>query len=268
HVDGTRALLHAAAAARLSRVVLASTSGTIAVSREQRVFDETADYPLTLVGGWPYYLSKIYEEKLALRFCREHELPLVVVNPSLLLGPGDDRLSSTWMVMKHLSREILAMPSGGLSFVDVRDAADAFVAALTQGELFGRHLLGTNMSLSDFFGRLERLTGVPAPRLKLPSDVALFGSRLLKRWATFRGEEAVEPQSVEMGEHFFYVDASKAERLLGFRCRDVHETLFDTVQHMLNRLPLWRRSPESSERVRSTPPEGRFAIDATTRGCP
>ena len=71
-----------------------------------------------MVGRWPYYLSKIYEEKLALELCRARGIPLVVLNPSLLLGPGDDRLSSTWIVQKFLARDVPAMPSGGLSLVD------------------------------------------------------------------------------------------------------------------------------------------------------
>jgi dihydroflavonol-4-reductase len=238
HVDATRGVLEEAAAAGVGRVVLASTSGTIAVSRDERPRTEANDYPLTVVGRWPYYLSKIYEEKLALSFCQAKQLPLVVLNPSLLLGPGDERLSSTWLVLRFLNREIPILPSGGVSFVDVRDAADAFRAALTQGEVFGRHLLGVNQSFSELFGRLERLSGVPAPRVRLPSAATIAGSELLKRWAKLRGADvALEPQSVEMGEHFFYVDSSKAERLLGFRPRDAHETLFDTVQDLLAKLP-------------------------------
>ncbi len=239
HVEGTRQLLGAAReAGQKPRIVLASTSGTIAVGKDDTVRDETHDYPITVVGKWPYYLSKIYEEKLALEYCRKHALPLVVLNPSLLLGPGDERLSSTWTVVKFLNRDIPAMPSGGISFVDVRDAAKAFVAALTDGELQGRHLMGVNMPLSEFFERLERLSGVPAPRLKLPSKLNIFGAQLLGKLAEARGSEAVlHSQEVEIGEHFFYLDASKAEQLLGFRARDPQETLFETVRDVLAKLP-------------------------------
>jgi dihydroflavonol-4-reductase len=238
HVDCTRQLLHEAKDARIQRFVLASTSGTIAVSKEDRLGTEADDYPIAVVGRWPYYLSKIYEEKLALEYCQGHSLPLVVLNPSLLMGPGDERLSSTWTVLKFLNREIPAMPSGGISFVDVRDAADAFVQALTRGELYGRHLMGVNMLLSEFFGRLERLTGVPAPRLKLPSSANVWGAHLLERWAKVRGTEApIGPQSVDIGEHFFYLDPAKAERELGFRARDPHDTLFDTVEFLMKRMP-------------------------------
>ena len=110
--------------------MLASTSGTHRRLAHRARGDRGGPAPIEVVGRWPYYLSKIYEERLVLEFAAKHRLPLVVLNPSLLLGPGDERLSSTWTVMKFLQRDLPAMPGGGISFVDVRDAADAFVAAL------------------------------------------------------------------------------------------------------------------------------------------
>ena len=232
HVQGTRRLLEACAARGVSRVVLASSSGTIAVSREDRVGTEADDYPIPVVGGWPYYLSKIYQEKTALRIHRDTGLPLVVLNPSLLLGPGDARLSSTDVVFKFLERRIPAMPGGGLSFVDVRDAAAAFVAALTRGRPGERYLLGgANMTFRELFARLERLSGVAAPRVALPSALNVAGSKLLEKLHAWRGTETpLDPRSAEMGERFWYCDWSKAEAELGFTARDPQETLFETVR--------------------------------------
>lgn len=239
HVDATRELLKDVRdSGSKPRIILASTSGTIAVSKKERVSTEADDYPIETVGRWPYYLSKIYEEKLALEFCKKHELPLVVMNPSLLMGPGDDRLSSTWTVMKFLNREIPAMPGGGISFVDVRDVADAMVNALDRGDLYGRHLMGVNMKTSEFFKRLERLTGVAAPRMKLPPMGNVLGAQLLEKLAKWRGQEpTLDPQEVEVGEAYFWLDSSKAERELGFKARDIGDTLHDTVQYLMSRLP-------------------------------
>jgi len=251
HVECTRQLLHEAKLAGVRRVVLASSSGTIAVAKEQRVGTEEDDYPITVVGRWPYYLSKIYQEKLALDFCRAHSIALVVLNPGLLLGPGDDRLSSTWIVSKFLNRDIPAMPSGGLSFVDVRDAADAFVQALRRGEVGGRHLIGVNMSFTEFFGRLSRLTGIAAPKLKLNSKLNVLGTQLLEKLAKLRGTDPpIGSQEVEIGEHFFYLDASKAERELGFRARDPQETLYETIQYITS---------QPARGIRASPDTGRFS---------
>lgn len=239
HVDCTRELLRdVRALGSKPRIVLASTSGAVSVHREPKIGDERCDYPIETVGRWPYYLSKIYEEKLTVEFCRQHSIPLVVLNPALLMGPGDDRLSSTWTVLKFLQGDILAMPGGGMCFVDVRDVAQAALAALTRGEPFGRHLMGVNMSMADFFHRLERLSGVPAPRVRLPKAATILGGWALERLARWRGVDApLDPQEVEIGEHWFWVDSSKAERELGFSARDPYETLSDTLAYVLERLP-------------------------------
>ena len=243
HVDGTRSLLAEAARQGLSRVVLASSSGTIGVSRERRVATEEDDYPIETVGRWPYYLSKIYEEKIALE-AAGRGLPVVVLNPSLLLGPGDDRLSSTQDVYRFLLGRIPVMPRGGISFVDVRDAAPAFLAALTRGNVGERHLLGAvNWDFTEFFARLGRIARQPPPPLRLPSAVKVAAAHLLEKLARARGREPDLPASdVEMGEHWFFIDSSKAERVLGFRPRDPGETLTDTVRYVREKfLPAPRR---------------------------
>ena len=236
HVNGTRVLLAEAEKAGLSRVVLASSSGTIGVSPFRRVATETDDYPIETVGRWPYYLSKIYEEKIAIEASRRR-LPVVILNPSLLLGPGDARLSSTQDIYRFLLGRIPAMPRGGLSFVDVRDAARAFAAALTRGNVGERHLLGAaNLEFSEFFGRLSRLAKAPPPPLRLPSPVKVLAGHLLERWARRRGREPDLPAAdVEMGEHWFFIDSSKAERLLGFSPRDPMETLAETISYVRER---------------------------------
>jgi dihydroflavonol-4-reductase len=233
HVDGTRLLLAEAERASIERVVLASSSGTIGVSRTRRIATEADDYPIEAVGRWPYYLSKIYEEKIAIE-ASKRGLPVVILNPSLLLGPGDARLSSTQDIFRFLQRRIPALPRGGLSFVDARDVARAFVAALTQGNVGERHLLGAaNWEFSEFFARLSRIAHLPGPSLRLPSAVKVAGAHLLERWARRRGREPDLPAAdVEMGECWFFIDSSKAQRLLGFTPRDPVETLTETVRYV------------------------------------
>lgn len=236
HVDGTRLLCEAASAAGVKAIVLASTSGTIAVREKDEggLPDETSQPPADIILRWPYYASKLYQERVALERFDGDGRRLVILNPSLLLGPGDDRLSSTKVVLDFMARKITAVPSGGLSFVDARDAAYAFIAAMKSGRHGERYLLGSaNWSFEKFFGRLERLTDVRAPRLSFPTKLAVAGSQLIhalyKQW-----EKAppVEPGAVEMAEYFWYLDSSKAERELGFSPRDPGETLLDTVKYV------------------------------------
>jgi dihydroflavonol-4-reductase len=246
HVDGTRHVFEAARAAGVERVVLASSSGTIAVSEDADVIaSEDSPFAYELVKGWPYYLSKIYQEQLALKYAAGG-LPVVILNPSLLLGPGDSRGSSTEDVRRFLQKKIPVVPDGGVNFVDVRDAAAAFVAALTRGRVGERYLLGgPNWDMKTFFGRLSRLAKVPAPRLEIPAKWARWGATLVEEWASWRGTPAsIDRQSVEMGQHFWYVDSSKAERELGFQARDPQETLLDTIRYLRKH---FLNEPEKSE---------------------
>lgn len=235
HVDGTRVLCEAARAAGVRSIVMASTSGTIAVTEDGDIVpDEEWPTPLDIISRWPYYASKLYQERVALESFEGDGRRLVMLNPSLLLGPGDERLSSTKVVLDFLSRKIPTVPKGGLSFVDARDAAAAFVAAMRNGRHGERYLLGSaNWTFDRFFKRLERITKVPAPFVSLPSKLAVAGARglssLFKQWKL---APPVEPTEIEMAEYFWYLDSSKAERELAFAPRDPQETLLDTATYV------------------------------------
>jgi dihydroflavonol-4-reductase len=234
HVEGTRILSEAAREAGVQSIVLASSSGTIAVSEDEEILDETYPQPIDLISQWAYYASKYYQERTALDNFDGDGRKLVILNPTLLLGPEDERLSSTKVVLDFLARKIPYCPSGGLSFVDSRDTAAAFINALDKGEHQGKYLLGAaNMTFAEFFRRLERLSGVPAPLLKVPKKLAVGGSSLIesvfKNWGK---TSPVASKEVEQAEHFWYLDPAKAKEALGFQPREPQETLNDTINYL------------------------------------
>jgi dihydroflavonol-4-reductase len=234
HLQGTRLLCEAAKENGVSSMILASSSGTIAVSEDEQIADETYPQPVDVFSRWAYYASKYYQERTALESFNGKGQRLVILNPSLLLGPDDERLSSTKTILDFLARKIPYTPSGGLNFVDARDAAAAFIAALEKGRHQERYLLGAaNMTFKEFFGRLERLSGVSAPMLKVPKKLAVAGSSLIssvyKNWGK---QSPVAPNEVEQAEHFWYFDSLKAENELRFAPRDPQETLQDTITYI------------------------------------
>jgi dihydroflavonol-4-reductase len=234
HVDGTRRVLERMAAAGVPRMILASTSGTIGVSKQEEILDETAPYAEQIVAGWPYYASKIYQERLAFERGARLGIEVVAVNPSLLLGPGDRRLSSTGDVRKFIRRQIPVVPDGGVSFVDARDVAHATAAALERGRAGERYLMGAaNWTMKEFFARLGRVANVAPPRLRLPAKLSRWGASLVEELYRHRGKEPpVDRISVEMAEHFWWIDSTRAERELGFSARDPQLTLVDTVAYL------------------------------------
>ena len=234
HVEGTRILCEAAKEAGVHTMMLASSSGTIAVSEDEQIFDETFPQPVDVFSRWAYYASKYYQERAAIESFDGDGRKLVILNPSLLLGPDDERLSSTKPVLDFLARKIPYSPSGGLNFVDARDAASAFISALEKGKHQEKYLLGSaNMTFPQFFGRLERLSGISAPIFKVPKKLAMAGSSMIesvfKNWGK---ASPVASKEVEQAEYFWYFDSSKAEEQIGFAPRDPQETLQDTITYL------------------------------------
>jgi dihydroflavonol-4-reductase len=248
HVEGTKITLDACRAAGVRRVVLAGTSGVVAVSEDpDEVRSEQAEAPMALLARWPYYRSKLYAERAA--FDRSGPgFEVVSVNATLLLGPGDVHGSSTGDVVSFLEKRVPFAPAGGLSFVDARDAAQAMLLALERGRAGERYLVSAqNLTIVAFFARLERLSGVPAPRLHPPRSMMLAraGASLLSRLSKHVPIDAsIDRISAEMAQCFWYVDATKARTELGWAPRDPAETLADTLDDLRGRGVLWPSTTE------------------------
>jgi len=239
HIEGTRNVCEAARQHGVQKVVHVSSSGTIAVSKGPTVHDENSGYKHEVVGGWPYYLSKIFAEKLALNYHAQQQVPIVVVNPSLLLGSGDDRHSSTYDVALFLRGQVLAIPLGGLNFLDARDAAAGLIAAMRNGKPGERYLLGgPNWSFREFLDYLSKVSGVRAPGLQPSLGLSLASAHLLRRLMPLAGKSfALDDESIRMSALFWYCDSSKARKELSFQTRDPVETLRDTVNYIRSRQP-------------------------------
>lgn len=239
HITGTRHVVGAAARANVRRVVNLSTSGVVAVSADpDMVCHEDDPVPLELISRWPYYLSKFLSERAAYDAIRlaKSGTELVTLNPSLVLGPGDLRGSSTTDVQRFLNRELPIVPSGGFSFVDVRDVAETAVACLERGRPGERYLLGAmNLTFVEFFQRLEQVSGVKGPpvAVPLPGKLTRLGVGLLEKLAgTVGAKLPVSQVEADMASHFWYADPRKAEDELGFRPREPMQTLLDTVRDL------------------------------------
>ena len=239
HVVGTEKVLEAAKSAKVRRVVYLSTSGTLAVSDDPTAMaTEDSPVPESLISRWPYYRSKLYAEQVALTY----SVPEVIsLNPSLLLGPGDTvDGTSTHSVRVFLDQGVPFAPSGGISFVDVRDVAIAVERALTKGQPGSKYLLaGANMRFVDFYARLARITGRDAPLLSMP-NVTRKALQWFPRWGKESGISAgigptISREDLELASHYWYADSTKANSELEWSPRDPIATLEDTAFDILDR---------------------------------
>lgn len=241
HVKGTENVMAAARLAGVRKVVLISSSGTIAVSDQPDfVGTEESPSPERFIQAWPYYRAKRYAEQLAL-FAADEDLEVVCLNPSLLLGPGDETAGgSTHAVRVFLDEGVPIAPPGGISFVDVRDVAQAIGLAIHAGRSGRRYLLaGGNMRFKEFYDRLARITGRAAPIAAMP-DITRKALSWLPRWGRTKGiglgvGPTISRADLVLSSHFWAADSGRAKQELAWRPRCPSETLDDTVADILER---------------------------------
>ncbi len=243
HVTGTEQLIAAAKSAGVSRFVHLSSSGTVWVSADSDApRDESAPDITQTVSTWPYYRSKKISEQVALAAHEPGVFDAACLNPTLLLGPGDRASGqSTASVRLFLEGSMPLVPGGTIAFVDVRDVAEAISRALTRGT-GGKPLLlnAANWSWRDFYDRVARMSGKPAPMGVLPAK----RTRQLLSWLPKLGQadgfgldSRISREELELASHHWSVDASKAHGELGWKARDPLDTIADTVEDL--QAPKW-----------------------------
>ena len=154
NVKGTRIVLEEALAAKVKRVVHTSSVAAIGPAKPRGTADESQPFTAGHLGI-AYANSKHEAEVEALRLAA-HGLPVVIVNPSFVLGPDDPKGTSMELVRRFLLGRIPVYVDGGLNIVDVRDVAQGHLLADEKGEVGERYILaGRNFTLRPAVRRLR-----------------------------------------------------------------------------------------------------------------
>jgi dihydroflavonol-4-reductase len=225
NVDGTRNLLAAARNAGVERCVYTSTVGCIGM-RSGELGTEDSPAGMDEMQG-PYKRSKFLAEKIALEFAGDG-YPVIIVNPTAPVGDHDFRPTPTGKIVVDFLRG--AMPAyldTGLNVVYVGDVAAGHLLACERGRTGERYILGgENLTLHEIFGKLEALTGMPAPKLRIPYAVAYAAGMASTSWAAVTGKEPRAPlDGVRMARKKMWVRHDKAARELGYSARPAVEAL-------------------------------------------
>ena len=153
NVDGTRGLLTAALEAGAERIVYTSSVATLGLVPGGSADEETRSSVDDMIG--PYKRSKFMAEEVARGFARERGLPVVIVNPSTPVGPGDIKPTPTGRLIVEAARgQMPAFVDTGLNIVHVDDVAEGHLAAAEKGRIGERYILGgDNMALAETLSR-------------------------------------------------------------------------------------------------------------------
>lgn len=232
NVEGTRRLLEAANHAGVERIVYTSTVATIAVpSHTETLPNEGTRATLEQMIGH-YKRSKFLAEQEAVK-AASAGVPIVIVNPTTPVGPGDWKPTPTGrIIVDFLNGRIPAYVDTGLNVVAVEDVAAGHLLADQKGRIGERYILGArNMTLKQILGTLARITGRPAPRVKMPHAVALAAGYADQWISRLTGREPQIPvEGVKMSRHRMFVESDKAERELGYKPAPVEAALERAVR--------------------------------------
>ncbi|HWB49946.1 MAG TPA: hopanoid-associated sugar epimerase [Stellaceae bacterium] len=230
NVDGTRALMLAALAAGVERIVYTSSVATLGIVKDGVADEATPSAYGDMIG--PYKQSKFAAEEAVKALATERGLPAVIVNPSTPIGPGDIKPTPTGrLIIEAAKGQMPGYVETGLNIVHVDDVAAGHLLAAERGGVGERYILGgENMSLAEILAEVARLVGRRPPALKIPYAVVLpiaAGAELMAR-VTGR-EPFTTLDGVRMSRKKMYFSSAKAMRVLGYAPRSAQQAIADAV---------------------------------------
>jgi dihydroflavonol-4-reductase len=232
NVEGTRNVIAAIRRHNVGRLVHTSTVGALGVPKGAVGTEDTPVTFADMVG--PYKRSKFLAEQAALAAAREG-LPVVVVNPSTPVGALDYKPTPTGrMVLDFLNRRMPAFVDTGLNLVDVTDCARGHLLAAERGKIGEKYILGgENLTLQQLLQRLAAISGLSAPRVRIPYHVALgfaIGADLVARKVTKKPPRASVTE-VRMAHKIMFFDHSKAAHELGYHPAPIDTALSAAISY-------------------------------------
>jgi len=230
NVDGTVAILEAALQNGLSRVVYTSSVGTLGNPGDGTPGSEISPVSFDDMVG-PYKKSKFLAEREAEKFVARG-LPLVIVNPSTPIGPRDIKPTPTGkIIVDFLKRKMPAYLDTGLNIIAVEDCARGHFLAEQKGVVGQKYILGNaNLTLRVIFDLLQDISGLSAPKIRLPYTPILMAAYLNEGLSRITGKEPLIPLAgVQMAAKFMYFDSSKAVRELGLPQMPIKDALVSAV---------------------------------------
>ncbi|MGH7082198.1 MAG: hopanoid-associated sugar epimerase [Acetobacteraceae bacterium] len=230
NVGGTRALMQAARAQGVERIVYTSSVAALGLTLDGSAADESTPLdPATLIG--PYKRSKYLAEQ-AVREAAAHGLPVVIVNPSSPIGPGDIKPTPTGRIILDAARgRMPAYVDTGLNVVHVDDVAAGHLAAADHARIGERYILGgENLSLGVLLRMIAEAAGRKPPRFRLPIAPLYPLALATEVFARLSGQApALTRDTLAMARKKMFYSSAKAEAELGYRARPVSEAICDAL---------------------------------------
>ena len=227
NVDGTRELLRLAREARVPRFVYTSSVATMHFFTDGTSINE--DTPVCLGDMVGHYKRSKFLAELQAIAAAQGGQQVIILNPTTPIGPNDAKPTPTGRIfVDYLNSRFPAYMDTGLNLVDVSEVARTHVDALTRGTPGRRYILGgENLTLKQILERMSAITGIAAPKVKIPFAAAAAYA-FLEEWITGRilgREPRATLDEVRMGRKKMFASSARAQEELGFRVVPVEQAM-------------------------------------------
>lgn len=227
--EGTLAVMKAALAAGVERVVYTSSVATLKLGLDGQPVDETHRHtPESAIGA--YKRSKVVAERLVENMVAGEGLPAVIVSPSTPIGPRDIKPTPTGrIIVEAATGRMPAFIDTGLNIVHVDDVAEGHLLALEKGRIGESYILGgDDVSLRDMLGAIATLAGRKPPTVALPRTPLYPIAWIAEGIARLTGKEPfVTADALKMARYHMFFSSGKAKRELGYTARPYVQALQD-----------------------------------------
>jgi dihydroflavonol-4-reductase len=231
NMRSTRIAMEEAKRAGVERIVYTSSVATLKTGPTGETFDETLNLDEAHAIG-AYKLSKLLAERQVTQMAAQG-LPVVIVNPSTPVGPGDVKPTPTGrLIVEAAAGRVPAFVDTGLNMVHVDDVAAGHLLALERGRVGERYILGgQNAALSDILGLIAQQAGRKAPRVKIPRGAIYPLAYVAEAVARRTGREPfITVDGLRMSKNLMFFTSAKAERELGYKARPYAEGIHDAIE--------------------------------------
>ncbi len=230
NVGGTTALVRAAMAAGVERMVYCSSVAALGLTKDGSPATETTPVTEDAVVG-TYKKSKYQAEQAVLALVRDEGAPVVIVNPAAPVGPRDIKPTPTGrMIADAAAGRMPAYLDTGLCVVHVDDVADGHVRALERGRAGERYILGgENLMLADILALVDDVTGRARKRVRLSEGVLWPVALAFEAAARAGVTPLVTRDHLRMARKRMFFSSAKAVAELGFAPRPAREAVADAV---------------------------------------
>jgi dihydroflavonol-4-reductase len=220
NIKGTQNVMECSLKSGIKKIVHISTAGVFGKPSEEPFNEKT---PVSPKQVSEYFRTKYEGDRVAWNLFEKKGLPLVVIYPVCVLGPGDQKASANY-VKNLINRRLPAtvFKDKIFSFVCVKDVAQAILNALEKENNIGEKYLVGNCRLKwkEINKLIGDMSGVPLPKINLPDIITMMNAYILTGLANLIKKPPLWDMSIDQMKVMktgFNVDGTKAERELGIK---------------------------------------------------